>query len=208
MGVRRKVGTAVLLAGQLASIGCLGVHKTVASRGGWQTEAGDDLMQQNWNSLDIAPCGKRAVFFQHGHMQLGVKFITSNPVIADAFKKALDSWEEIVDLDWRQVDKSRSCSMAVIDGNPNILMKTLGARAQFPEWERFTGHIAVDPDADLTADQWWEVAFHEVGHMLGLKHNPERNSIMCSPWPWRQKILTEGRCGCIGLQTPASSPDA
>jgi hypothetical protein len=118
-------------------------------------------------------------------MELGAKFITRNPVIADAFRKALDFWKTQLDLNWHEVNDYRFCAIEVMDGNHSfdqqghrLLPPAVVARSQFPEWGTFEGHIAVNPFAPLTNLEWYLTAVHEIGHMLGLKHNPDAKSVM------------------------------
>ena len=110
-------------------------------------------------------------------MRLGVRLSTSNPVVARAFKRAMDFWARIVDMSWHE-DRTSSCSLELVDGTPAILQNAVVARAQFVEWQNFEGWIAFDPRAPLTKAEMYVTAIHEIGHMLGLRHNPNPKSVM------------------------------
>jgi hypothetical protein len=58
------------------------------------------------------------------------------------------------------------------------LQNAVVARAQFVEWQNFEGWIAFDPRAPLTKSEMYLTAIHEIGHMLGLRHNPNPDSVM------------------------------
>ena len=48
------------------------------------------------------------------------------------------------------------------------------------EWADFRGKIAVSPAAsqELNSEEIYGIAVHEIGHLLGLKHNPNPHSVM------------------------------
>jgi hypothetical protein len=54
------------------------------------------------------------------------------------------------------------------------------ARAQLSDRLDFSGWIAVDPDASkrLSDDEAVATWIHEIGHVVGLKHNPDPRSLM------------------------------
>lgn len=80
-------------------------------------------------------------------------------------------------MDWHE-DNTSSCAVQVIDGTPAILPDSVIARSQFTDWRNFQGWIAFDPNASLTKTELYLIAVHEIGHMLGLKHNPNAKSVM------------------------------
>jgi hypothetical protein len=130
----------------------------------------------NWSG-DFEPCNRRTELLKRDHMDLGVRLSTSNHVLAKEFMRAMDFWAGIVDLNWYEDPKS-SCSVQLVDGTSRILRNATVARAQFTEWSNFQGWIAFDPNAPLTRDEMYLTAVHEIGHMLGLKHNPNPDSVM------------------------------
>jgi hypothetical protein len=135
-----------------------------------------DQRTANWEG-DFSPCNQRFELLKHEPMNLGVKISTSNPVLAREFRQALDFWAQVVDMHWHE-DDSNSCAMQLVDGTPAILKISIVARSQFTEWDNFQGWIAFNPRAPLTNSELYLTAVHEIGHMLGLKHNPSVHSVM------------------------------
>jgi hypothetical protein len=135
-----------------------------------------DQRTANWEG-DFSPCNQRFELLKHDPMNLGVKISTSNPVLAREFRQALDFWSTVVDMHWHE-DESNSCAMQLVDGTAAILKTSIVARSQFTEWDNFQGWIAFNPKAPLTNSEMYLTAVHEIGHMLGLKHNPSMRSVM------------------------------
>jgi hypothetical protein len=130
----------------------------------------------NWTG-PYSACNQRAELLKKDAMDLGVKFSTSNPVLEEQFRRALDFWSEVIDMRWHE-DKTDSCALQLVDGTPDILKRTIVARSQFTDWTNFQGWIAFDPKAPLNSLELYLTAVHEIGHMLGLKHNPDSRSVM------------------------------
>ena len=130
----------------------------------------------NWVG-NFEPCNRRSELLKFDHMNLGVRLSTSNPVLAGEFKRAMAFWASIVDMSWYE-DSSSSCALQLVDGTPDILKDATVARSQFTEWSNFQGWIAFDPRAPLTKTEMYLTSVHEIGHLLGLKHNSNPNSVM------------------------------
>jgi Matrixin len=135
-----------------------------------------DQQPVNWTG-DFQPCDRRSELLKRGHMDLGVRVSTSNPVLAIEFRRAMRFWAAVVDMNW-YLDNSSHCSIQLVDGTSSILKNAVVARSQFVEWSNFQGWIAFDPTAPLTREELYLTAVHEIGHLLGLKHNPNPNSVM------------------------------
>jgi hypothetical protein len=135
-----------------------------------------DQRTANW-SADFPPCNQRFELRKHDPMSLGVKISTSNPDVARAFRLAMDFWSQVLEMDWHE-DDSSSCALQVVDGTPGILKSGIVARSQFIEWDNFQGLIAFNPKTQLSDIETYLTAVHEIGHMLGLKHNPSALSVM------------------------------
>jgi hypothetical protein len=135
-----------------------------------------DQRATNWVG-NFSRCEKRFELLRRESMTLGVKISTSNPVLAREFREAMNFWSQVLDMRWHE-DPSSACAVQLVDGTPSILRKTIVARAQFTEWDNFQGWIAFNPRAPLSAEEMFLTAVHEIGHMLGLKHNPSSHSVM------------------------------
>ena len=135
-----------------------------------------DQRTANWVG-DFPPCNQRFELLKRDPMNLGVKIATTNAVLAHEFRQALDFWSQVVDMNWHE-DDSNSCAIQLVDGTPAILKTSIVARSQFTEWDNFQGLIAFNPKAPLTNSELYLTAVHEIGHMLGLKHNPSVHSVM------------------------------
>ena len=86
----------------------------------------------NWTASG-PPCRTRGVLLSKGHMELGLRVATANPYLAEQFRRAMDSWARILDLDWHE-DNSQNCSIQLIDGEPKLFRPaSVVARAQLPD---------------------------------------------------------------------------
>ena len=56
--------------------------------------------------------------------------------------------------------------------------KNMVARSQFPDRRDFQGWIVFNPAVKLTPAESYRISVHEIGHMLGLKHNSNTRSLM------------------------------
>ena len=137
-----------------------------------------DQRTVNWTGPYTA-CNQHYELLKHDSMDLGVKFSTSNAELEQQFRQALSFWSEVLDMRWHE-DDSSSCSIQLVDGTPEILKRTIVARSQFTDWDNFQGWIAFHPSAQLNRTELYLTAVHEIGHMLGLKHNPSAKSVMTS----------------------------
>lgn len=130
----------------------------------------------NWTG-SFAPCGRRSELLKHNHMNVGLRLSTSNRTLGREFRRAMDFWSSVVDMSWYE-DETSSCALQVVDGTSSILTNATIARSQFTDWSNFQGLIAFDPNAPLTRTGMYLTAVHEIGHILGLKHNSNPSSVM------------------------------
>ena len=70
--------------------------------------------------------------------------------------------------------------MRVIDGTAAIFGSNVAARSQFTDRPKFRGKIAVSPTVakEMSSAEIYASAVHELGHILGLKHNASSRSVM------------------------------
>ena len=143
----------------------------------------DGASLQNWSG-NYAPCNGHQNLLSRQHVDLGVRISTSNAVLAKHFEQAMDFWSEVIDVAWHE-DDSKGCSIQLVDGAPELFhaqapgsCACISARAQIPSRQAFQGWIAFNPSAKLTQEEMFKVSVHEIGHLLGLPHNPSGSSVM------------------------------
>jgi hypothetical protein len=131
----------------------------------------------NW-SANRPPCNRHAELLKRGHMDLGVRVGTTNLLLAEQFRRAMDSWARILDLDWHE-DNTDTCSIQVFDGDPDLFRPAVvAARSQLPDRNDFQGWIAFNPAQSLSETDMYRISLHEIGHMLGLPHSSNATSVM------------------------------
>jgi Matrixin len=136
--------------------------------------------QTNWTG-PYGPCLNSIELTKTGHMTIGVRYDISDRVVIQQFHRAFEFWATLLDADFHD-DQSTSCAIAIVKGSDAVLQHrgTIIARAQLPDRLNFQGWIAIDPKASsyLADDEAIAVWIHEIGHLLGLKHNPSPSSVM------------------------------
>jgi Matrixin len=131
----------------------------------------------NW-SAHYPPCNRHSELLRQEHMELGVRVATANPSLASQFRRALDSWASVLDLDWHE-DDSQNCSILLVDGERELFQSAaIAARSQLPDRLNFQGWIAFNPAQMLSEAELFRIAVHEIGHMLGLQHSSNAMSVM------------------------------
>jgi hypothetical protein len=113
-------------------------------------------------------------------MNIGVRFVTANSLLAAQFKSAMDFWSRIVDMTWHEEDTD-DCAMELGDGVRDLFATapdTLAARSQFPDRSGFHGWIAFNPVVRLGKAELFRISVHEIGHVLGLRHSTHVRSLM------------------------------
>jgi Matrixin len=131
----------------------------------------------NW-SANYPPCNRHSELLSQGHMDLGVRVATANQVLARQFRRALDTWASILDLDWHE-DDTQNCSIQLVDGERQLFHPAaVAARSQLPDRLYFDGWIAFNPGQTLTEIELYRISLHEIGHVLGLQHSSNAMSVM------------------------------
>jgi len=131
----------------------------------------------NWSS-NYPPCNRHSELLRQGHLDLGVRVATANPALAEQFRRAMDSWASILDLDWHE-DDTENCSIQLVDGKSELFqLSAIAARSQFPDRRAFQGWIAFNPAQTLSEAEMFRIAVHEIGHVLGLQHSSNAMSVM------------------------------
>ena len=134
----------------------------------------------NWTA-SYKPCLNSTELRKTEHMSIGIRYDISDRIVIQQFHHAFDFWAKLLDADFHD-EQSTSCAIAIVDATDTVLLHngTIVARAQLPDRLNFQGWIAVDPRASsyLADDEATAIWIHEIGHLLGLKHNPSPTSIM------------------------------
>ena len=142
---------------------------------GFSVAEGETLA--NW-SANYPPCNRHSELLNQGHMDLGVRVSTRNPLLAEQFRHAMDSWAQILDLDWHE-DDTQNCSIQLIDGARELFQPDIAAaRSQLPDRLDFQGWIAFNPAQTLAETELYRISVHEIGHLFGLQHSFNANSVM------------------------------
>jgi len=133
----------------------------------------------NW-SANYPPCNRHSELLSQEHMDLGVRLATTNPVLARAFRLAMDTWASVLDLDWHE-DDTQNCSIQLVDGERQLFQPAaIAARSQLPDRLNFDGWIAFNPGRTLSPKELYQISLHEIGHVLGLPHSSNAMSVMYS----------------------------
>jgi hypothetical protein len=138
----------------------------------------DAQPRRNWTSGDAA-CARYNDLRNRVLGNIGVKIDTSEPWAA-GFRRAISFWNRVLAVNFHEESNLGACVVRVIEGDRSILHDGIVARAQIPEWRDFRGKIAVRPDManQLRSTDIYGIAVHELGHLLGLRHNPRPESVM------------------------------
>ena len=163
----RRIRTEKLFASLLAA--CLGCAAPMTAGAQPRT---------NWSNSDAA-CARYNDLRNRVLGSIGIKIDTSGPW-ATGFRRAIAFWNGVLAVNFHEETELSACAVRVIDGDRAILHDGIVARAQIPEWRDFRGKIAVRPALanQLSSTEIYGIAVHELGHLLGLKHNPSPESVM------------------------------
>jgi hypothetical protein len=122
-------------------------------------------------------CKQHAELLKRDRLELGVRMDTANPVLAKQFRRALNFWTSVLDMRWHE-EHSDACALQLTDAEPGSLDASIAAQAQDPESPDFQGSIDFNAAVTLTETEMYYYSVHEIGHLLGLDHNPNPWSVM------------------------------
>src|ERR1041385_4010208 len=72
----------------------------------------------NWTAK-YSPCSRHTDLLSREHLDLGVRFSSSNPVLSRQFARAMEFWTGVLDLEWHEAD-SQDCAIQLVDGTPEL----------------------------------------------------------------------------------------
>jgi hypothetical protein len=110
-------------------------------------------------------------------MRLGVRFATSNPAVAAEFRRAMDFWAGVMEMEWHE-ENSRECVIQVVDGSAGLFKGSMIARAQLPGTPAFRGAVAFNKKVAWGPSELYLTAVHEIGHIMGVPHSENMGSVM------------------------------
>ena len=137
-----------------------------------------DQPPSNWTSPE-ASCAKYDDLRNIELGDVGVKLDVDGEW-ADGVRRAIRFWNMVLDANFHEESRLEACSIRIIYAGPEIVSHAQVARSQFTDWEHFRGKIAFRPIAaqELSSGEIYGIAVHEIGHILGLKHNRSARSVM------------------------------
>ena len=142
------------------------------------TAGAEEELPSNWTSAD-EPCAKYDDMKRPVLGDIGVRIDANEPWV-DEFRKALSFWNTVLAAHFHEETNLSVCAIRIIIGGPDILNNGIVARSQLTGRNNFRGKIAVSPGAAtaMSSEEMYGAAVHELGHMLGLRHNASSRSVM------------------------------
>jgi hypothetical protein len=135
------------------------------------------MLAESSSTAPHAICKQHAELLKRDHIRVGARIDTANPVLAKQFRRALNSWATVMDLNWYE-DNSDACSLQLTDAPDGFSDPSIAAQAQHPGTSEFQGLIQFNVALPLTETDMYYYSVREIGHLLGLKHNPSHRSVM------------------------------
>lgn len=132
----------------------------------------------NWTG-PYQPCRNSGGLKNSRYLHIGVRYDISDPLIVQQFHQAFAFWAKVLDADFYD-DQSTSCAIAIVPATHDQLSGSAVAHAHLPDRANFQGWIAIDAKASayLSPGEAVPIWTHEIGHLLGLKHNASPLSLM------------------------------
>lgn len=137
-----------------------------------------EIQRSNWSSAET-PCANYDKLRNAVLGNIGVKIDVAGSW-ADGFRRALAFWNSVLLANFHEEADLGDCSIRIVNGASGLLNHAVVARSQITAWSNFRGKICVSAAAakELNRAEIYGIAVHELGHMLGLKHNADIHSVM------------------------------
>ncbi|AZQ65685.1 matrixin family metalloprotease [Silicimonas algicola] len=109
---------------------------------------------------------------------------TSEPQFSDALQAAFDAWESVASVDFQMVSTGADVNLFVNDigGAAGEAYYTYVDRGTIDVIQggtiSFSSDLVWSPYGDDDGVDFYAVALHEIGHMIGLNHVSDRTEIM------------------------------
>jgi Matrixin len=152
------------------SYACKGAPFTLGSRFARVSRGLSQVFIALFAAFPALACENATILQSPLHLELGVRFSTHDPRVVEQASRALKRWSEIADMSWHR-DDTNQCSIDIDDG-------TSAAWDEIAEANIQEGSITFASADELTAHELFITAFHEIGHLFGLQHNPSPQSVM------------------------------
>jgi hypothetical protein len=159
----------------------VGLLCSLCSLAGLAAEVDVDFAQRHQSPvLRMSPresCRSSSELLKHGSMNIGIRFTTSNSKLVVEFENAMNFWTTVIDMHWH-AEQSSLCSLELIDGQSDLFDDSTVAKAHLAQTDESSNWIAFNAKVPFTRGELYLTAIHEVGHLLGLEHNPNVSSVM------------------------------
>lgn len=122
-------------------------------------------------------CQASADLLSQEHLTIRAKLDQVSAVDGWALQEALKYWAGVLDLDWKQDNDLNTCNLELLYTTEQTARI---AYTIMPHAIGFDGAIYLNTTYRTPANRLAEVALliHELGHVFGLVHNPDLNSVM------------------------------
>ena len=126
------------------------------------------------STLIAAPCRNSDALKSATPLNIGVRFNGAPPEVIVEVTKALDYWSTVIQMSWH-VSMADDCALDIVSKkwSPDHKGYVQIGGAHFPWSDEYDGIIRYTPRYTST-----KTFIHEFGHLMGLTHSTDSNSVM------------------------------